>query len=191
MPSTYSVSPGGSRVEGQVDLLRENENRLRGLQAARVGDRERYSIARIAAEIMPLGRDRQSAARHTRDGRAGMYMALVQEVDVPGEDACCQCAVLDIGRAAAVGDHVARAEGEAIGWPQYGCRRPVAGQDIERGGQRGVGAIGHRKARLIGAGDRIGVRRVGLGPASRNSLCLLTLHCLVPAQCEAPYVRCL
>ena len=98
MPSRYT-SPARRRVEGEIDLLREDGHRLRRLQPARVGDRERDAIAGVAAEIVPGGRDRERAARHAGDRRAGMHVAFVQEVDVPGVGAGGQRAVLGVGRA--------------------------------------------------------------------------------------------
>ena len=45
-----------------------------------------------------------------------MHVVVVQEVDVPGEGAGRQGAVLRIRGATSVRDHVAGAEGGAIGW---------------------------------------------------------------------------
>ena len=158
--------PSGHCSEVEIDLLREDGDRACRLQPARVGDREADLIPGEAAEIMPRGRDREGAARHSGDGSARMHMPFVQEVDLPGVGARGQRAVLRVGRAATEGDDVTRLEQRPIGRGQNGCRRPTAGTDAQRRRDRRIHSVGYREPDLIGAGD--GVRMCWVGRCRRG-----------------------
>ena len=85
------------RVEGEIDLARIDRSPTASPSARRVGDRQGDPVARVAAEVVPDGRDREAAALDARDRSPGMDVAVVEEVDVPGEGAGGQRAVVGVG----------------------------------------------------------------------------------------------
>src|SRR5262245_15283036 len=123
----------GRSIKGQVDLVREYGRRLGRLQPVGIRDRERDAVSCEAAEIMPSGRDGERTARHPGDGRAGMHVPFVKEIDIPGVRTGRQCAVFRICCICTEGDDIACSEDSTIRWREIGYDWPVAGADEERG----------------------------------------------------------
>ena len=105
------MSPPGARIERQIDLVGDRRSRT----VVDCSPFESVTVSVMRYRVKPLKSCPvvgivNVPLCHAGDGRARMHVPLVQEIDVPGEGAGRQRAVLDIRRVAAERDDVARPE---------------------------------------------------------------------------------
>ena len=127
----------------------QDQDRASVGQTVRVRDGERDPVAGVAAEVVTAGRDRERAALDAADRSPGVSVALVQEVDPPGEGAGRQRPVVRVGAVPRIGDHVTRDEEAAVLRRQDRRRRRAADADRDGCRKGRVHAVRDREPRRV------------------------------------------